>query len=82
MRDEENRWLAERGGCGDAYDAIYQQRAAAGEDVHVRRISWRGWEGIMCWTRAAVRGAWRASWRGAGASCPIPSSSPIRSCDG
>ena len=34
MRDEENRWLAERGGCGDAYDAIYQQRAAAGEDVH------------------------------------------------
>ena len=34
MRDEENRWLAERAGCGDAYDAIYQQRAAAGEDVH------------------------------------------------
>ena len=34
MLDEENRWLMERGGCGDAYDAIYQQRAAAGEDVH------------------------------------------------
>ncbi|MDP9236433.1 MAG: class I SAM-dependent methyltransferase [Chloroflexota bacterium] len=32
---EDNRWLAEGGStAGDAYDARYEQRAAAGEEVH------------------------------------------------
>ena len=34
MTDEANRWLRERTTTGDAYDATYQRRAAAGEDVH------------------------------------------------
>jgi SAM-dependent methyltransferase len=29
-----NRWLRERSVAGDAYDATYERRAAAGEDVH------------------------------------------------
>lgn len=32
--DGMNRWLATRSTSGDAYDARYDQRAAAGEDVH------------------------------------------------
>ena len=31
---EANRWLATRSTSGDAYDATYEQRAAAGQDVH------------------------------------------------
>ena len=31
---DSNRWLTERSGSADEYDATYQQRAAAGEDVH------------------------------------------------
>ena len=31
---EENRWLQARTTSGDAYDATYEQRAAAGQDVH------------------------------------------------
>src|SRR5690242_4190636 len=31
---EDNRWLKERSIAGDAYDARYEQREAAGEDVH------------------------------------------------
>ena len=34
MTDEGNRWLRERTTTGDDYDATYQRRAAAGEDVH------------------------------------------------
>lgn len=34
MSSELNRWLTERSGSADEYDATYQQRAAAGEDVH------------------------------------------------
>ncbi len=35
MSDEAgNRWLASRSMSGDAYDERYEQRAAAGEDVH------------------------------------------------
>ena len=34
MSSEPNRWLTERSGSADEYDATYQQRAAAGEDVH------------------------------------------------
>ncbi len=34
MTDETNRWLRERTTAGDAYDATYERRAAAGEDVH------------------------------------------------
>lgn len=34
MSNEPNRWLTERSGSADEYDATYQQRAAAGEDVH------------------------------------------------
>jgi len=34
MTDEGNRWLRERTTSGDAYDATYERRAAAGEDVH------------------------------------------------
>ena len=34
MTDEPNRWLRERTTTGDAYDATYERRAAAGEDVH------------------------------------------------
>lgn len=34
MTDEGNRWLRERTTIGDAYDATYDRRAAAGEDVH------------------------------------------------
>jgi SAM-dependent methyltransferase len=34
MTDESNRWLRERTTSGDAYDATYERRAAAGEDVH------------------------------------------------
>ena len=34
MTDEANRWLRERTTTGDAYDATYERRAAAGEDVH------------------------------------------------
>ena len=56
MRDEENRWLAERAGCGDAYDAIYQQRAAAGEDVHGEADFWRRWEAIPYWMRGCGTG--------------------------
>ena len=32
--DESNRWLENRSVSGDAYDATYERRAAAGEDVH------------------------------------------------
>ena len=31
---EANRWLATRSTSGDAYDATYEQRAAAGQEVH------------------------------------------------
>jgi SAM-dependent methyltransferase len=34
MSDESNRWLRERSVSGDDYDANYEQRAAAGENVH------------------------------------------------
>ena len=34
MTDQANRWLRERATTGDAYDATYDRRAAAGEDVH------------------------------------------------
>jgi SAM-dependent methyltransferase len=34
MTDEANRWLRERKTTGEAYDATYERRAAAGEDVH------------------------------------------------
>ena len=34
MTDEVNRWLRERTTTGDVYDATYDRRAAAGEDVH------------------------------------------------
>ncbi len=30
----DNRWLASRTRSGDEYDAVYEQRAAAGQDVH------------------------------------------------
>ena len=32
--DKPNRWLENRSVSGDAYDATYERRAAAGEDVH------------------------------------------------
>jgi SAM-dependent methyltransferase len=32
--DASNRWLASRSVSGDAYDATYERRAAAGENVH------------------------------------------------
>jgi SAM-dependent methyltransferase len=32
--DPENPWLASRARSGDDYDATYERRAAAGEDVH------------------------------------------------
>jgi 2-polyprenyl-3-methyl-5-hydroxy-6-metoxy-1,4-benzoquinol methylase len=32
--DESNRWLRERSIDPDAYDATYERRAAAGENVH------------------------------------------------
>jgi SAM-dependent methyltransferase len=32
--DASNRWLQERSASGDAYDATYERRAAAGENVH------------------------------------------------
>lgn len=32
--DASNRWLRTRAVSGDAYDATYERRAAAGEDVH------------------------------------------------
>ena len=34
MTDALNRWLQARNTSGDAYDATYARRAAAGEDVH------------------------------------------------
>lgn len=34
MTEQENRWLANRTRSGDAYDATYETRAAAGENVH------------------------------------------------
>jgi SAM-dependent methyltransferase len=34
MTRESNRWLQTRGVSGDAYDATYERRAAAGENVH------------------------------------------------
>jgi SAM-dependent methyltransferase len=34
MTDTSNRWLQTRSVSGDAYDATYGRRAAAGEDVH------------------------------------------------
>ncbi len=34
MSDPANRWLSERRTSGDSYDATYERRAAAGEDVH------------------------------------------------
>lgn len=34
MTENENRWLKERTIAGDAYDATYERRAAAGENVH------------------------------------------------
>jgi len=34
MTSQSNRWLATRSVSGDAYDATYARRAAAGEDVH------------------------------------------------
>lgn len=34
MADDGNRWLRTRAISGDAYDATYERRAAAGENVH------------------------------------------------
>src|SRR5215204_907858 len=34
MSQESNRWLRTRAVSGDAYDATYARRAAAGEQVH------------------------------------------------
>src|SRR5437868_11667596 len=34
MSEQLNRWLRARRTSGDAYDATYEDRAAAGEDVH------------------------------------------------
>jgi SAM-dependent methyltransferase len=34
MAEEGNRWLRERSVSGEAYDATYDRRAAAGENVH------------------------------------------------
>jgi SAM-dependent methyltransferase len=34
MADETNRWLQTRTRSGEAYDATYERRAAAGENVH------------------------------------------------
>ena len=34
MTDESNRWLQTRTRSGDAYDATYERREAAGENVH------------------------------------------------
>src|SRR5438132_13355288 len=34
MSEQSNRWLRARRVSGDAYDATYEDRAAAGEDVH------------------------------------------------
>ncbi len=34
MTNPANRWLQTRSVSGDAYDATYARRAAAGEDVH------------------------------------------------
>lgn len=34
MTQESNRWLRTRSVSGDAYDATYERRAAAGENVH------------------------------------------------
>lgn len=34
MTEEQNRWLQTRSVSGDDYDATYQRRAAAGENVH------------------------------------------------
>ena len=34
MTEPSNRWLQTRRVAGDAYDVTYEQRAAAGEDVH------------------------------------------------
>jgi len=34
LTDTPNRWLETRSVSGDAYDATYERRAAAGEDVH------------------------------------------------
>ena len=34
MTREQNRWLQTRSVSGDAYDATYERRAAAGENVH------------------------------------------------
>jgi SAM-dependent methyltransferase len=33
-QEPSNRWLQTRSASGDAYDATYERRAAAGEDVH------------------------------------------------
>ena len=34
MPDKPNPWISTRVRDGDSYDAVYEQRAAAGEDVH------------------------------------------------
>jgi SAM-dependent methyltransferase len=34
MGDTPNRWLQSKATCGDDYDATYDRRAAAGQDVH------------------------------------------------
>ena len=34
MPEQPNPWLSARTRDGDSYDAVYEQRAAAGEDVH------------------------------------------------
>jgi SAM-dependent methyltransferase len=34
MADQPNRWLESRAVSGDSYDATYERRAAAGENVH------------------------------------------------
>lgn len=34
MTDQPNPWLSTRTRDGDSYDSVYDQRAAAGEDVH------------------------------------------------
>ena len=34
MPDQPNPWISTRTRDGDSYDAVYEQRAAAGEDVH------------------------------------------------
>jgi hypothetical protein len=65
MAGSENRWLRTKDLSGDAYDARYDERAAAGENVHgeadfVMRYG-RGPSSMP----AAAPAVWRASLRDA-----------------